>query len=89
MGIKNEDAFKRSWFLITDKVREFEEVSEDYDYPISRYDAVAIGPRDWDMKGSLYETSGFRISATRRELMELMKDFKETYPDANVTVWKS
>lgn len=88
MGIKNEGALTKSWFLITDKVHEFEEVAEDYDYPISRYDPVAIGPRDWDTKSS-YEAAGFRISATRRELTELMKDFKEIYPDANVTVLRS
>ena len=40
MDVKNGNTFKRNWFLITDKVREFEEVSEDYDYPISRYDPV-------------------------------------------------
>lgn len=88
MDTKNGNTFKRNWFLITDKVREFEEVSEDYDYPISRYDPVAIGPKDWDTKSS-YEAAGFRILSTRRELVELMKDFKETYPDANITVMKS
>ena len=38
---------------------------------------------------SSYEAAGFRILSTRRELVELMKDFKETYPDANITVMKS
>ena len=88
MGIKNEGAFKKSWFVLTDESHRFMEVTEDYDYPISRYEGVAIGPDDWDTKG-LQETAGFRISATRRELMELLRDFKETYPDAHIIVMKS
>ncbi len=88
MSFKNRRVLKKSWFLITDKVCEFQEVSEDYDYPISRYDPVEIGPQDWDTKSS-YRAVGFRISATRQEFMELMKDFKETYSDANITVLKS
>ncbi len=88
MGIKNEGAFKKSWFVLTDESYRFMEVTEDYDYPISRYEGVAIGPDDWDTKGSP-EAAGFRISATRRELMELLRDFKETYPDAHIIVMKS
>ena len=88
MGIKNENVQKKSWFVITDEAHKFSEITEDYDYPISRYDAVAIGPDDWDTKGSI-TAAGFRISATRRELVELLKDFKETYPNAHVTVMKS
>lgn len=88
MGVKNGGTFKRSWFVITDRVCEFEEVTEDYNYPMSRYDRVAVGPQDWNTK-SPCEAAGFRISATRQELMELLKDFKETYPDANMTVMKS
>lgn len=87
MGIKNEGTFKRSWFVLTDKVYEFSELTEDYDYPISRYDAVAIGPADWETSGS--NGAGFRISATRRELIELLRDFKDTYPDANIVVMGS
>ena len=88
MGIKNEGAFKRSWFVITDRVCEFEEVTEDYNYPMSRYDLVAVGPQDWDTR-SPCKATGFRISATRQELIELLRDFKEACPDANITVMKS
>ena len=85
MGIKNN--LKKSWFVLTDETYEFEDLAEDYDYPISRYDSIAIGPNDWNMSSS--GTAGFRISATRRELMELLRDFKDTYPNAHVTVLKS
>lgn len=44
MGIKNEGTLKRSWFVLTDKSYKFSEIAEDYAYPISRYDGVAIGP---------------------------------------------
>lgn len=87
MGIKNENNLKKSWFVLTDEVYRFSELAEDYDYPISRYDTVAIGPKDWETSGS--GAAGFRISATRRELMELLRDFKDTYPDAHITVMKS
>lgn len=87
MGIKNENNLKKSWFVITDETYRFSELAEDYDYPISRYDTVAIGPKNWETGGS--GAAGFRISATRRELMELLRDFKDTYPDAHVTVMKS
>lgn len=88
MGIKNEGTMKKSWFVITDESYRFSEIAEDYDYPISRYDAVAIGPDDWDTKCSQMST-GFRISATRRELVALLRDFKETYPNAHVIVMRS
>ena len=88
MGIKNENVQKKSWFVITDRTYEFEEVMEDYEYPVSRYNPIEIGPKEWDTKSS-YKAAGFRISATRRELMELLRDFKETYPDACMTVLRS
>nr|DAM61584.1 MAG TPA: hypothetical protein [Caudoviricetes sp.] len=87
MGIKNENNLKKSWFVLTDETYRFSELAEDYDYPISRYDAVAIGPKDWETGGS--GAAGFRISATRRELMELLRDFKDTYPDAHITAMRS
>ena len=88
MGIKNEGALKKSWFVLTDEAYRFGEIAEDYAYPISRYDGVAIGPDDWNTEG-LQGAAGFRISATRRELVELLRDFKETYPNASVTVMRS
>lgn len=88
MGIKNEGTLKRSWFVITDESYRFGEVAEDYDYPISRYESIAIGPDNWNTKGDP-AAAGFRISATRRELIELLRDFKETYPNAHVVVMKS
>ena len=88
MGIKNEGALKKSWFVLTDEAYRFGEIAEDYAYPISRYDGVVIGPDDWNTEG-LREAAGFRISATRRELVELLRDFKETYPNASVTVMRS
>ena len=88
MGIKNEGALKRSWFVLVDKSYEFNEIAEDYSYPISRYDCIAIGSADMDTD-MRQRVAGFRISATRRELVELLRDFKETYPDANITVMKS
>lgn len=88
MGIKNEGALKKSWFVLTDEVHGFGEIAEDYAYPISRYDSVAIGPDDWNTEG-FPGAAGFRISVTRRELVELLKDFKETYPDAHIIVMRS
>ena len=92
MGIKNEGALKKSWFVLTDEGYKFSEIAEDYAYPISRYDGVAIGPDDWNTEGfqeNFKGAGGFRISATRRELVELLKDFKETYPDAHIMVMRS
>ena len=88
MGIKNEGALKKSWFVLTDEAYRFGEIAEDYAYPISRYDGVAIGPGDWNIEG-LQGAAGFRISVTRRELVELLKDFKEAYPDAHIIVMRS
>lgn len=88
MGIKNEGALKKSWFVLTDEAYRFGEIAEDYAYQISRYDGVAIGPDDWNTEG-LQGAAGFRISATRRELVELLRDFKETYPDAHIIVMRS
>ena len=88
MGMKNEGTLRKSWFVITDESYRFSEVAEDYNYPISRYEAVAIGPEDWNTNGS-QAAAAFRISATRRELVELLRDFKETYPNAHVTVMRS
>ena len=87
MGIKNKNDLKKSWFVLTDETYRFSELAEDYDYPISRYDTIAIGPKDWETGGS--GAAGFRISATRRELIELLRDFKDTYPDAHITVMRS
>ena len=88
MGIKNEGTLKKSWFVLTDEGYKFDEIAEDYEYPISRYDGVTIGLNDWNTE-SLQEITGFRISVTRRELVELLKDFKEAYPDAHIIVMRS
>ena len=88
MGIKNEGTLKKSWFVLTDEGYKFGEIAEDYEYLISRYDGVTIGLNDWNTE-SLQEIAGFRISVTRRELVELLKDFKETYPDAHIIVMRS
>ena len=88
MGIKNEGTLKKSWFVLMDKGYKFGEIAEDYGYLISRYDGIAIGPDDWNTEG-LQGAAGFRISVTRRELVELLKDFKETYPDAHIMVMRS
>lgn len=88
MGIKNEGTLKKSWFVLTDEGYKFGEIAEDYEYLISRYDGVTIGLNDLNTE-SLQEITGFRISVTRRELVELLKDFKETYPDAHIIVMRS
>ena len=88
MGIKNEGTLKKSWFVLTDEGYKFDEIAEDYGYLISRYDGVTIGLNDLNTE-SLQEITGFRISVTRRELVELLKDFKETYPDAHIIVMRS
>lgn len=88
MGIKNKSALKKSWFVLVDKSYEFNEIAEDYSYPVSRYDCIAIGSADMDMDMS-QRVAGFRISATRPELVDLLRDFKETYPDAHIMVMKS
>ena len=86
MGIKNKGALKKRWFVLVDTNYAFSEIAEDYSYPISRYDCIAIRSADTDM---YQRVAGFRISATRRELVELLRDFKETYPDAHITVMRS
>lgn len=86
MGIKNKSALKKSWFVLVDKSYEFNEIAEDYSYLVSRYDCIAIGSADMDMS---QRVAGFRISATRPELVDLLRDFKETYPDAHIMVMKS
>lgn len=88
MGIKNEGTLKRSWFVLTDEAYKFSGITEDYGYPISSYNGVTIGLDDWNTEG-LQGITGFRISVTRRELVELLKDFKETYPDAHIIVMRS
>lgn len=88
MGIKDDGAFKRSWFVLTDEAYKFGEIAEDYGYPISRYDGVTIGLNDWGTE-SLQGITGFRISAIRRELADLLRDFKEAYPDAHIIVMRS
>lgn len=88
MGIKNNGALKKSWFVLVDKSYEFNEIAEDYSYPVSRYDCIAIGSADMDTD-MRQRVAGFRISATRSELVDLLRDFKETYPDAHITVMKS
>lgn len=88
MGIKNEGALKKSWFVLVDKSYDFNEIAEDYSYPVSRYDCIAIGSADIDTD-MRQRVAGFRISATRSELVDLLRDFKETYPDAHITVMKS
>ena len=88
MGIKNEGTLKRSWFVLTDEAYKFSGIAEDYGYPISSYNGIAIGLDDWNTE-SLQGITGFRISVTRRELVELLKDFKETYPDAHIIVMRS
>ena len=88
MGIKNEGTLKRSWFVLTDEAYKFSGITEDYGYPISSYNGVTIGLDDLNTE-SLQEITGFRISVTRRELVELLKDFKETYPDAHIIVMRS
>ena len=88
MGIKNEGTLKRSWFVLMDKDHEFSEIAEDYGYPIARYDGITIGLNDWSTE-SLQGITGFRISAIRRELVDLLRDFKESYPDAHIIVMRS
>ena len=88
MDIKNNGALKKSWFVLVDKSYEFNEIAEDYSYPVSRYDCIAIGSADMDTD-MRQRVAGFRISATRSELVDLLRDFKETYPDAHITVMKS
>lgn len=34
MGIKNEGALKKSWFVLTDEAYRFGEIAEDYAYPM-------------------------------------------------------
>lgn len=88
MGIKNENKLKKSWFVLTDEAYKFSEIAEDYGYPITRYDGSTIGLNDWSTE-SLQGITGFRISAIRRELADLLRDFKESYPDAHIIVMRS
>ncbi len=87
MRNKNELGQKFSWFVLVDEIYGLMGIAEDYNYPVVRYDGIAIGPADWNTVGS-GNAHALRISATRFELITLLREFKETYPNANIVVMR-
>lgn len=88
MGIRNNGKMERmSWIVLTDDKYRLAEIADEYCVPNSVYDAVSIGPKEWNTCGSM-EASAVRLSATRREFLDILKDFKDSYPDTNIVVMK-
>ena len=88
MGIKNDGKVQRiSWFVITDLSYTLAEIADEYNIPNTVYKAEAIGPKEWGTEGGV-DAYAVRLSATRREFLDLMKDFKDSYPESNAVVMK-
>lgn len=90
MGIRNngKNVQRMSWIVLTDATYSLVAIANEYGVPNSVYDAVSIGPKEWNTCGGT-DASAVRLSATRREFLDIMKDFKDSYPDANIVVMKN
>lgn len=88
MGIKNNGKVQRmSWFVITDQSYTLAEIADEYNIPNTVYKAEAIGPKEWGTDGGI-NADAVRLSATRREFLDLMKDFKDSYPESHAVVMR-
>lgn len=77
-----------SWIVLTDATYSLAPITNEYGVPNSVYNVESIGPKEWNTCGAA-GASAVRLSATRREFLDIMKDFKDSYPDANVVVMKN
>lgn len=90
MGIRNngKNVQRMSWIVLTDATYSLVAIANEYGVPNSVYNAECIGPKEWNTRGGI-EVSVVRLSATRREFLDILKDFKDSYPDANIVVMKN
>ena len=90
MGIRNngKNVQRMSWVVLTDATCSLAQIANEYGVPNSVYNVESIGPMEWNTCGAA-GASAVRLSATRREFLDIMKDFKDSYPDANVVVMKN
>lgn len=90
MGIRNnrKNVQRMSWIVLTEDRYRLAGIADEYNIPNSVYDAVSIGPKEWNTCGGT-DASAVRLSATRREFLDIMKNFKDSYPDANIVVMKN
>lgn len=90
MGIRNngKNVQRMSWIVLTDMSYNLATIAYEYDVPNTVYNATNIGPKEWNTCGGA-DASAVRLSATRREFLDIMKDFKDSYPDSNIVVMKN
>ena len=90
MGIRNngKNVQRMSWIVLTDAAYSLATIANEYGVPNSVYNALSIGPKEWDTRGGI-DALAVRLSATRREFLDILKDFKDSYPDANIVVMKN
>ena len=90
MGIRNngKNVQRMSWIVLTDATYSLAPIANEYGVPNSVYNVESIGPKEWNTCGAV-GASAVRLSATRREFLDIMKDFKDSYPDANIVVMKN
>lgn len=90
MGIRNngKNVQRMSWIVLTDATYSLATIADEYGIPNSVYNAGSIGPKEWGTCGSV-DASAVRLSATRREFLDILKDFKDSYPDSNIVVMRN
>lgn len=90
MGIRNngKNVQRMSWIVLTDATYSLATIADECGIPNSVYNAESIGPKEWGTCGSV-DASAVRLSATRREFLDILKDFKDSYPDSNIVVMKN
>ena len=90
MGIRNngKNVQRMSWIVLTDATYSLATIADEYGVPNSVYNVESIRPKEWNTCGGA-NGSAVRLSATRREFLDIMKDFKDSYPDSNIVVMKN
>lgn len=90
MGIRNngKNVQRMSWIVLTDAGYSLATIANEYGVPNSVYNVTNIGPKEWNTCGDA-DASAVRLSATRREFLDIMKVFKDSYPDTNIVVMKN
>lgn len=90
MGIRNnrKNVQRMSWIVIAENYCQLATIADEYGIPNSVYNTISIGPEEWNTCGGM-DASAVRLSATRREFLDIVKDFKDSYPDANIVVMKN
>lgn len=90
MGIRNngKNVQRMSWIVLTDVTYSLAAIADEYGVPNSVYNAESIGPKEWSTRGGV-DASAVRLSATRRDFLDILNDFKNLYPDSNIVVMKN